>query len=283
MLPGCSFVGRGGAPEMSFDINKDLKELTKHFDQAAAISEFYKNPTREARDEFITARLVLTNIRYLQFIRDITSEKQLIDSASEMTVLSLNLAGAAVSGVDTKTVLSTTAAAVTGSKAIIDKNYYFEKTIPALVAAMNAERKKALVPILLGMKKDLQHYLFCDAVTDLHYYYYAGTFSGAIQAIQSDAGVKEQKQDEQIKVAKLVPMTEGDIDLKVSLTQAIGKLQPQDLDKVKNALSLLDADSAAPPADIEEAKSQLQRHVRNAKDPERIKELDAVFKKSGIR
>jgi len=46
MLPGCSFVGRGGAPEMSFDINKDLKELTKHFDQAAAISEFYKNPTR---------------------------------------------------------------------------------------------------------------------------------------------------------------------------------------------------------------------------------------------
>ena len=67
-----------------------------------------------------------------------TAERQLLDSAAGMLELGLNLAGTAVAAAGTKTILSAIAAGVTGSKEIVDKNYFFEKTIPALVGQMNA-------------------------------------------------------------------------------------------------------------------------------------------------
>ena len=60
---------------------------------------------------------------------------------------------------------------------------------------MNAERKEALIPIVRGIGKSLDDYPFARALSDLHIYYQAGTFIGALQAIQKDSGVKEEKAD----------------------------------------------------------------------------------------
>jgi hypothetical protein len=198
MLVGCSTIRYGGAPEPSFDIDKDLDELSREFAPSVSIETFFKNPSKEARDKFITGRVTLANIQYIKFVRQLTSERQLLDSAASMLTLGLNLAGTAVSAAGTKTILSAIAASVTGSKEVVDKNYYFEKTIPVLVGQMNAERKRALVPILEGMKNDLSMYPFGDAVNDTHNYYQAGTFTGALQRIQADAGAKEKKADDDL-------------------------------------------------------------------------------------
>ncbi|MBW2741290.1 MAG: hypothetical protein JRE64_21160 [Deltaproteobacteria bacterium] len=80
-----------------------------------------------------------------------------------MLILGLNIAGVSFFDAVTKTVLAGLAAGVTGSKQVIDKNYYFEKTIPALVGQMNAERKKALVPILVDVRGTLDEYPFAQA------------------------------------------------------------------------------------------------------------------------
>ena len=64
---------------------------------------------------------------------------------------------------------------------------------------MNAERKKALVPILKGTGKSLEIYSFTQALSELHLYYQAGTFIGALQAIQKDSGVKEEAKDIEIQ------------------------------------------------------------------------------------
>ena len=281
LLMGCESVRYGGAPAPSFDIDKDLKELAKKYGEDISIEKFYQNPTKEARNEFITGRLVMMNIRYIQFVRKSTSDKQLLDSATDILVLSLNIAGAAVSAAGTKTVLAAIAAGVTGSKVVIDKNFYYEKTVPALVGAMNASRKQKLAAILEGMTKDLDEYNFAQAVTDLHEYYFAGTFLGAIQAIQTDSGAKEQVQDAKIDVirAKLSRVEPEIVITKGSLTDAIGKLKPEDLDKIKAALKLLDGDAYQEPANFEDARTRLQAHVREARTPERISEVAAALKK----
>jgi len=198
---GCSTAWYGGAPEPSFDVNKDLERLAQEFKPADSITDFYKNPNVDLRNKFITGRVTLMNIRYIQFVRKLTSERQLLDSAVAMLTIGLNLAGTTAGSAGTKTILAAIAAGVTGSKEVIDKNYFFEKTIPALVAQMNADRKKALIPLLEGMKGTLDDYSFAQAVTDLHSYYFAGTFTGAIQTIQADAGVKENKAD--LDISKL--------------------------------------------------------------------------------
>ncbi|MBW2741289.1 MAG: hypothetical protein JRE64_21155 [Deltaproteobacteria bacterium] len=77
-----------------------------------------------------------------------------------------------------------------------------------------------------------------QAVTDLYNYYNAGTFSGAIQAIQVEAGAQEKWQDDIIAI--LQPITKERVVQKQTLTKAIGKLNERDLDKVKKALTVLD-------------------------------------------
>jgi len=201
LVGGCSTARYGGAPEPSFDVNKDLERLAQQFEPGDSITEFYKTPNVALRNKFITGRITLMNIRYIQFVRQLTVERQLLDSAVAMLSLGLNLAGASVAASGTKTILAAVAAGVTGSKEVIDKNYFFEKTIPALVAQMNADRKKALIPLLEGMRGTPDEYSFAQAVTDLHNYYFAGTFTGAIQTIQADAGTKESKAD--LDISKL--------------------------------------------------------------------------------
>ena len=201
LLCGCQTIRNGGAPETSFNIDKDLATLATHFSEGDSIDKFYAVATNSAsspqaivnaRNEFIAGRLVMMNIRYVQFVRKTTSEKQFLDTACDILALSLNLAGTSVGSAQAKTILAAIAAGVTGSKVVVDKNFYYEKTIPALMAAMNAQRKQALIPIIQGVATtNIAEYPFEQAISDLQSYYFAGTFLGAIQAIQTDAGVKE--------------------------------------------------------------------------------------------
>ena len=68
---------------------------------------------------------------------------------------------------------------------------------------MNAERKKALIPILKGSGQTLEVYSFEQALSDMHIYYQAGTFLGALQAVQKDSGVKEGQADEETDISQI--------------------------------------------------------------------------------
>jgi hypothetical protein len=202
---GCASFRSAGAPPPSYDVDEDLKQLAEHFKPATSVENFYNNPTKNKRDEVISARLVMINLEYLKWLRTITADKQLLDTATDVLVMSVNLAATATTGATAKTILSAVAAGVTGTKTSIDKNYYYEKTLPAIVAAMNAQRKQVLVRILEGMKQDkLEDYTFEVALADVYEYYQAGSFMGAIMAIQADSGAKESKADEEIKSIRTV-------------------------------------------------------------------------------
>jgi hypothetical protein len=119
--------------------------------------------------------------------------------------------------------LAALAAGVTGSRAIIERDYFYEKTVPALVAQMNAERKKALIPILNGMARSIDDYSIVAAISDLDDYYQVGTFAGAINAIQADANVKEAAQNVTINEITKVPASQ--IDYGKALNTFLGKLR----------------------------------------------------------
>ncbi len=191
LVGGCATMRYGGAPEPSFNINADIKDLSQHFEGSTSITKFYANPSPEARNEFITGRLTLINLQYLKFIRSLTSERQLLDTATAISILGLGLSGSLVPLAETKAILAAVSAGLTGTKEAVDKNYYFQKTIPALVAQMNANREEALTPLLVGAKQSLEDDPLASAVVDLNRYYLAGTFSGAIEAIQANASVQE--------------------------------------------------------------------------------------------
>ncbi|MBM4276621.1 MAG: hypothetical protein FJ130_01910 [Deltaproteobacteria bacterium] len=242
---GCASLRYAGAPPPSYDVDEDLKQLAEHFKPATAVKNYYakSEPTPKDRDVVISARLVMINLEYLKWLRTVTADKQFLDTATDVLILSLNLAAAATGGETAKTVLSAISAGVAGSKTSIDKHYYYEKTVPALVAAMNAQRKDVLARILEGMKKNLEEYSFEQALADVYEYYQAGTFMGAITAIQSDSGAKEKKAD--LKIESLTIVTPVPAELQARREKAaeyVKKLKPDDLKLLAKSLGILSDD-----------------------------------------
>ena len=133
---GCTSLYHAGAPPPSYNVNKDLKELAKKFKPAEAVSNYYSKPTSEERNRVISGRMVMINLEYLKWLRKVNAEKQFLDTATDVLIMSLNIAATAAGGEGTKVVLSAISAGVMGSKTSIDKHYFYEKTVPALIAAI---------------------------------------------------------------------------------------------------------------------------------------------------
>jgi len=206
MLTGC---GTPGFPRQSYNSKKQIKQLETEFAKPEFITGYFaltnapEASRRAARDKIITGRIALINLNYNQFIARFSVRKESLDFGTEVTELGLNLATTAVGGAETKTILAAVASGVTGSKLAMDKNFFFEKTVPVLITSMNAQRKEELAPILTGMKKNTDDYPLTQALSDIDAYYFAGTFIGALQAIQTDAGAKEKNADEVISKIRL--------------------------------------------------------------------------------
>ena len=197
-LTGCSSLREPGSPKQSFDINADIQQLELASGFAVSIHDYYVNPSKLARNQFITYRLVTMNLHYVEFVKEVAVNKAQLDTALDVLNLGLTLASTVVGGPATAAILSAAAAGVAGTRISYDKNFFFEKTVNVLVTAMNAQRKTALIPIIEGLERNLEDYPFLRAVTDLHIYFESGTFNGALQAIQKDAGAKEVAADRKI-------------------------------------------------------------------------------------
>lgn len=230
-LTGCATVMNGGAPEPAFNYDKDLKDLETLFAPAASIAKIGVNPTEAERNGFIDGRLALYNIRYVRFVRDLGVDKQHLDAATDALLLGINLSSAATGAIRAKTNLALAAAGVTGGKITIDKHFYFDKTIPALVSTMNAQRKQVLAEILKGRSQNMTDYSLARALDDLSTYDQAGTLIGAISILQGDAAVKEQAADRMIR--ELVVPTQNQRTEKEKLGAALASLATDNPDNLK--------------------------------------------------
>jgi hypothetical protein len=197
-LTGCATLS-GGMPNPPFDVEKDLGELKSALQQSMSVKAYYEKPSVESRNKFVSSRLVIINIEYLKYIKSLSAEESQIHAATDILILSLDIASTALTPVSTKTVLSALSAAIGGVRLSIDDNFYYQKTVPVLIAAMNAERKSIMLKVIQGMAKNLNGYPFEQALSDVNEYYLAGTIPGALNAIQKDSGAKENDADEKIQ------------------------------------------------------------------------------------
>lgn len=231
LLTGCATVRNGGAPEPAFNYDKDLQDLETLFAPAASIANIKANPTQDERNNFIDGRLALYNIRYVRFVRDLGVDKQHLDAATDALLLAINLTSAATSAIRAKTNLALVAAGVTGGKVTIDKHFYFDKSIPALVSTMNAQRKLVLAGILTGRGENMTDYPLTRALDDLSTYEQAGTLIGAISIVQGDAAAKEKAADQTIR--DLVVPTPDQSAEKKRLGAALASLATDSSDNLK--------------------------------------------------
>ena len=236
------------AAEAKAAAEKATKEAEKAQKEAAEAKAAAKKPTKEEeeatakdtkrglRDQFISQRLTLINIQYIKFIRKFAVNKAQLDTAADMLVIGVNLAGTLVGSAATKGILAAISGGTSASRTSINKNFFHEKTVPVLVTAMNAERKKALVPIFVGIGKSIDEYPFARALSDLHLYYQAGTFIGALQSIQKDSGAKEKQADRDLTFVRNKDFVEKSRQERVGkiLENIVGLSKKAALDLIQN-------------------------------------------------
>jgi hypothetical protein len=292
LLAGCKTLGNGGAPEPAFDIDADLKALSEQFSASTSVSNYYVQAAAgnavAARNRFITGRLVQVDLHYIQFIRSLTTDKQRLETATDLATMTLNIAGTLTGGERAKANLAAAAAILGGTRTTIDKQYFFEKSMDALVGTMNAKRKAVLVGILQGLAtKSVDEYPFELALTQLNEYYMAGTLNGAIQFINVQSAEQEKASDIEIKnIPRLTETTHAVNDQIKALTDALANATPEN---ARQALAALGEDTSKLGTDRLQLATALKGKIREINRKNTLEEkqaaadgLTGIFKAAGL-
>ena len=190
---GCSSLR--AYPDRVVNARAELKYL-RHYFTEDVIKDFNEKADelqkRAYRDEVVNGRLRAIDIEFELFEKAINSEHNLTQIGTDWAVLGLSGAGAAAGGEATKAILAAISGGLTGARLSVDKTLYYEKTMPALLAQMEAMRSGQLVNIRIGLRQNVADYPLSQALADVDMYYKVGTLPGAIIGINSAAGAKTE-------------------------------------------------------------------------------------------
>lgn len=205
LLAGCGVENIAGRPERSdhrkaivqrIEERKDLRieEMVSTYHEPKTSDEERRN----IRNKIIDVGLLTMDQYYSLFVDAFSAGKKSIDTFSEIGAMATNAAGAALGSATTKSVLHIVSGGLIASQTSINKNYFYEQTIAALIKQMEAERRAVSVDIIRGAGLPLNQYPLAAALADLERYYFAGTVDGALAGIQRDAARKDNESGREI-------------------------------------------------------------------------------------
>lgn len=246
MLSGCTSLNGAPRPVISVDDSISLlasykiDTAIKTFRKANDSDRFDMTP-QQYRDMVISVYLNAIDARYLQFRRAVSSEGRGGTALADLAVLGLTTSASVIE--KSATELSAIAAGIAGSKGIIDKNLYFNKALPALLAAMDAERTKARTQIVLNMRKDANAYPLETAFGDIAAYEAAGSLDLAVDNVTASAS--EDRKMEKLRYENAVRACDGEedvVDNRSRIMKFVGNLTTAgnntDLDKMAKQMGL---------------------------------------------
>jgi hypothetical protein len=210
LMCGCTTMQ--GYPNRSDDPAKELKALAPYLDPGV-ITAYNNKPAADKqayRDEVVNGRIMAVDINFNIFEQAFSEEGITTNVVTDWTVIGLGGAGSIVGGASTKSILAATSGAITGAKGSIDKEVYYNKTMPVLLSQMEALRKQVLVTIRSGLDLGVDKYPLTAALIDVEDYYKAGTIPGALMGISASSGETDKKATEQLQTIMTGKFTADD-------------------------------------------------------------------------
>jgi hypothetical protein len=217
-----SCASLSGYPAPSINEKAELASLQPYFSPEKTNSCADK-PDKQCRNDIISGRLRAVDLNYYAFVKALFQQYNASTLGADIAVLGLNAAGAVSGGALTKSALAAASAGIVGVKGAIDADLFYQKTLPALVAQMDAQRKTVLANILKGLSEELDKYPLQQGLGDVDAYYAAGTIPGAISGVITDAGAKSEQAD--IKITRDQQFV-ANIDKASTIVDRILKLSP---------------------------------------------------------
>ena len=196
MLTGCASFSGAPRPVIPLDGIVDLAQSDDFRLEAAAKRVAAGTATRDYRDAFVAVHLAAIDARYYEFRGKLSAQSKSANLGLELGVLALTGAGSVVT-TPLANILSAGGAGLTGTKAAVSKEVYFERALPAIMASIEARRIAARTPIVVGLGRDIDRYPLVQAISDLYAYQNSASIDGAIGQITASAARDVAKAEEQ--------------------------------------------------------------------------------------
>jgi hypothetical protein len=201
VMVGCATIrGFPNPPRAATDIKAPAEGYQLGPDGIRAYNAATGDTKKTLRNEIIDARMAEIDSKFADYERALYQEGIGAGVGTDWAVLSITAATAIVGAAKTKTALGAIATAIVGGQAAFDKRALFDKTLPALMAQMVAEREKIRTDIRTHeIKDDVTSYTVFAAESDLGKFEYAGSIPGAIATVSLDAGQKAAQASKDLK------------------------------------------------------------------------------------
>jgi hypothetical protein len=168
------------------------------------------------RDRIVNARIAQNECNYNEFQARLWGDANIISLAGDLSILTLAGLGATIGNAATSSALAAASAGVVGAQAAISKDLYYQRTLPALMAQMTANRERVKAAIYENIKTDDDTYPLGRAQADLGALARASGLPAAIEnVIQTATEAKIQAEQETANVlgvsVKLSPDVRGQV------------------------------------------------------------------------
>jgi hypothetical protein len=204
--------------ELLKDINKaELTALRAEYANsgalATAILQVKRSQDPVQRNDLLNDLIRVVDLNYYHQEKLLYDKKAYTDFLSDTAVLGLSAAGTFSLASETSQILHAISGGITGVRSAFDSNVLQKQGMAAIIAKMRALRAERMKFLRSGMMKkicdadackkwhyqprEIEQYSVSQGLNDLIAYYYAGTFVGAIEGIQTDAGVQKKKAEEE--------------------------------------------------------------------------------------
>jgi hypothetical protein len=194
LLSGCmSFDGR---PSPVLRMKESVKLVENKYLPSKVVETFNGKAAGEKRayrDEVIFVYLTAVDARYQNFLIGLSRQNKGTNLLLDSLTLGLT-GGASLAGKTTANGLSAGAAFASGAQGKINARLFYEKSLPALISMMEAERYKKKADIIRKVSKlDATEYGMAEALADISEFQDAATMERAITLLTEAAGTKSEK------------------------------------------------------------------------------------------
>jgi len=199
-LAGCAAVeGYQSNPETSAAINaRRDKYYGPYADDpyyGAALAD-----RRRIRNELVYGKMQVLEDDFLDFERSLNSAGNYVSVGSDLTVLVLSGLAATTGGAATKSALAAASAGIVGAQGVVNKDLYYQKTLPALISQMQANRERVRLRIIQNLIQQPDGaYPLNSAEIDLKRLEEAGSLVNAMNDISQQATTQKKGTEQQIQ------------------------------------------------------------------------------------
>jgi hypothetical protein len=140
------------------------------------------------RNRVVYNEMQICEIYFTDFQARLWADNNLFSTGSDLIVLILAGLGATTGDAAAKSALAAASAGIVGAKGAISKDIYYQRTLPAILAQMSANRDKVKAAIIDNLnKKDDTQYPLSAAEMDLQALQRASGIVDAVQSITNSA------------------------------------------------------------------------------------------------